>query len=237
MEQMEEALMNHEELDLWFSDIKKWSTYDSCESRKVCLEVFGVPPRGWCWKNFNKIASLWGRLITLGKSIARTDSFEYMELMIVTDVFKRIDHDIILTLGDEGYRLMIRELGPAVQMTHIDHGYLINPPLEEMDSDDEVLGFDDLMENLDAANGPAQSNTKFTDPSLRDQGRDAAQESPENQLVLNSNSKMEMEILVASTNQGSIHSGPRTKTVSFSQNGYTEEFLKTNQQLQSLEYE
>ncbi|KAJ8422483.1 hypothetical protein Cgig2_017611 [Carnegiea gigantea] len=133
MEQMEEAFTNHEELDLWFSNIKKWSTYDSCESRKVWLEVFGVPPRGWCWENFNKIASLW-----------------------------------------EGYRLMIRELGPAVQMAHIDHGPLINPPLEEMDSNDEVLGFDDLMENLDATNGLAQSNTKLTDPSLRDQGRDAA---------------------------------------------------------------
>ncbi|KAJ8432035.1 hypothetical protein Cgig2_026738 [Carnegiea gigantea] len=160
----------------------------------VWLEVFGVPPRGWCWENFNKIVSLWGRLITLGKSIARTNSVESMKLMIVSDVFKRIDHDILLTLGEEGYRLMISELGPAVQMAHIDHGPLINPPLEEMDSNDEVLGFDDLMENLDAANRPAQSNTKLTDPSLRDQGRDVAQESPENQLSLNSNSKMEMEI-------------------------------------------
>jgi len=94
--------------------------------------------------------------------------------MIVTDVFKRIDHDLLLTLGDEGYRLMIRELGPAVQMAHIDHGHLINLPLEEMDSNEEVLGFDDLMENLDAENRPAQSNTKLTNTPLRDQGRDEA---------------------------------------------------------------
>ena len=43
---MEAALNNHEELDLWFSDIKKRSCYDSCEMPKVWLEVFGVPPRG-----------------------------------------------------------------------------------------------------------------------------------------------------------------------------------------------
>ena len=66
------------------------------------------------------------KLITLGNCIYRTDSFESMKLMIVTDVFKRIDHDMLLTLGDEGYRLMIRELGPADQMAHIDHGHLIN---------------------------------------------------------------------------------------------------------------
>jgi len=43
-EVMEEALRNHEELDLWFYDIKRWDRYDICESRKVWLEVFGVPP-------------------------------------------------------------------------------------------------------------------------------------------------------------------------------------------------
>ena len=57
---------------------------------------------------------------------------------------------------------MIRELGPAVQMAHIDHGHLINLPLEEMDSNEEVLGFDDLMENLDAV-----SYTHLTLPTKR----------------------------------------------------------------------
>ena len=50
-ELMEEALRNHEELDVWFKDIIKWSKYETCESRKVWVEVFGVPPRGWCWEN------------------------------------------------------------------------------------------------------------------------------------------------------------------------------------------
>ncbi|KAJ8449173.1 hypothetical protein Cgig2_027175 [Carnegiea gigantea] len=95
-----------------------------------------------------------------------------MKLMIVTNVFKRIDHDILLTLAGEGYKLMIRELGPIVQTVNNDHGPLNCPPLEEMDSNDEVLGFEDLMENLDVENGLAQSNTKLDDRSLRDQGRD-----------------------------------------------------------------
>ncbi|KAJ8429203.1 hypothetical protein Cgig2_032989 [Carnegiea gigantea] len=104
MAQMEESLNNHEELDIWFNNIKRWSIDDSCETRRVWVEVFGVPPCGWCWENFDKIASLWGRLITLGKAISRTDSFEPMKMLIVTDVFNRIDQDVILNLRDGGYR-------------------------------------------------------------------------------------------------------------------------------------
>ena len=86
-EAMKEALNNQEELKLWFYDIQRWSRCDSCETRKEWLEVFGVPPRGWCWENYNRISGLWGKLITLGKSIARTESFKSMKMLIATDVF------------------------------------------------------------------------------------------------------------------------------------------------------
>jgi len=84
---MEEALNNHQELDTWFSEVKRWDKYDYCETRKVWLEIIGVPPHGWKWENFKKIAYLWGRLICLGKSIARTDNFESMKILIATDTF------------------------------------------------------------------------------------------------------------------------------------------------------
>ncbi|KAJ8420246.1 hypothetical protein Cgig2_030826 [Carnegiea gigantea] len=226
IDQMEESLTKTGELDQWFSDIKKWSTYDSCETRKVWLEVFEVPPHGWCWENFDKIASIWGRLITLGKSISRTDSFKSMQLMIVTDVFKRIDHDMLLTLGDEGYRLMTCEVGPTTQIVHNGYGPSNSPPLEKMDSSDEVLGFEDLMDNLEVENDMAQSNTRFDDLPVGAQRKAVAQESPGNQITPNSNLKGEIERPAASTNQESIYSRARTKTVSFSQNGYIEELLK-----------
>jgi len=34
-EEMEAALQNHEELDIWFSEIKKWDKYECCNSRKA----------------------------------------------------------------------------------------------------------------------------------------------------------------------------------------------------------
>ncbi|KAJ8444203.1 hypothetical protein Cgig2_028084 [Carnegiea gigantea] len=192
IDQMEESLTNIGELDQWFSDIKKWSTYDSCETRKQWLEVFGVPPHGWCWENFDKIAR------------------------------------------DKGYRLMIREVGLAVQVVHNGYGPSNSPPLEKMDSSHEVPGFEDLINNLEAENDMAQSNTRFDDLPVGVHRRKVVQESPEIQISPNSNLKVAIERPAASTNQESIYSRARIKTIYFSQNGYTDELLMITQQPQSL---
>ena len=110
-----QALNNQEELKLWFYDFQRWSRYDSCETRKVWLEVFGVPPRGWSWENYNGTSGLWGKLITLGKSIAHTKSFESMKMLIATNVFTWIEEEILLTLEDEGHRVIVTEIAPTFQ--------------------------------------------------------------------------------------------------------------------------
>ncbi|KAJ8444434.1 hypothetical protein Cgig2_005956 [Carnegiea gigantea] len=46
LELMEESLMNHEELETWFYDIKKWAKDDFWDTRKVWLDMYGVPPHG-----------------------------------------------------------------------------------------------------------------------------------------------------------------------------------------------
>ena len=74
------------------------------------LEIFRVPPRGWCWENFERISNLWGRLISLGKSICRTDSFESMKMLIVTNSFHRIEEEILLQIEYAGYRVMVKEI-------------------------------------------------------------------------------------------------------------------------------
>ena len=66
------------------------------------------------------------------------------------------------------------------------------------------------------------------------QRREVVQEPPEIQISPNSNLKVAIERPAASTNQEIIYSRARTKTVSFSQNEYTEELLKITQQPHSL---
>jgi len=43
-ERMVEALNQEEVLHQWFSDIKRWGVEDCCDSRKVWLNIVGVPP-------------------------------------------------------------------------------------------------------------------------------------------------------------------------------------------------
>ena len=103
-----------------------------------------------------------------------------------------------------------------------------------MDCNDEVSGLKDLMDNLEVENDMAQSNARFDDLPVGVQGRAVAQESPKNLITTNSNLKGKIERPAAFTNQESIYSRARTKTVSFSQNGHTEELLKITQQPHSL---
>ena len=84
-----------QKLDLWLSDIKKWRVYEACESRRVWLEVFGIPSHAWCWENFKKIGDLWGTLICLGKPIPHTDSFESMKILITLDAFHTIEQGLL----------------------------------------------------------------------------------------------------------------------------------------------
>ncbi|KAJ8429154.1 hypothetical protein Cgig2_010020 [Carnegiea gigantea] len=39
VEQMEDALNNHQDLDLWFSEVKKWDKYEYCKTRRCGLKL------------------------------------------------------------------------------------------------------------------------------------------------------------------------------------------------------
>ena len=84
VEQMEESLKNPEKLVQWFHNVKKWDIYEVCETRRVWIEVFGVPPHGWTLQNFKNIASAWGKMVCLETPIQDTISFESMKILIDT---------------------------------------------------------------------------------------------------------------------------------------------------------
>ena len=97
-EDLDEALEHQEVLEQWFCDIKRWGIEEACDTRRVWLDIIGVPPHGWKWENFKQIAELWGRLICLGKSSSITDSFEVMRVLIATRSLHRIEAEILLTV-------------------------------------------------------------------------------------------------------------------------------------------
>jgi len=82
-----------------------------CGTRRVWLDVIGVPPQGWMWENFKQIAELWGRMICLGKSSTNTESFDTMRILVATKIMQRIEAVVLLQVGYGGYRVSIKEAG------------------------------------------------------------------------------------------------------------------------------
>jgi len=93
--------------------------------KKAWVQVLGVTPKGCCWENFKKIRDLWGTLISTGKSIPRTDSFESMEMVIVTSTFDRIEEEIFLSVEDAGHRVIVEEIRSTIQAIPNNNPYLI----------------------------------------------------------------------------------------------------------------
>ena len=143
-EERDEALQNHEELDVWFTEIKVWNQYERCSSRRVWLEVIGVPPHGWLWENFKIIAELWGCLICLGKPIFRTEAFDNMKIQIETDILAFIEDDIILNIEGLGFRVHIREVSCPGSIKENNRA---RADYEDSNSDNEVQGFEDVEQH------------------------------------------------------------------------------------------
>ena len=231
---MEELLCNHEELDQWFVHIKKWDKSDFCESRRVWLEIFGVPPHGWIWENFHGIAKIWGSLVSLGKSIARTDSFNSMKVLIDTGILTSIEGDVILHLEDQGYRIKVKEVGPVFQVGQAPLVSSPSPSAEAMDSNNGVVGFEDLEDdvacgdNWDAVLGGEV--VKETPEIQMELGGEVAKEPPEIQIVSN---PAQVDEKTTDIQADSINSSARTKAACFSHNECSEDII--NRHLLSLE--
>ena len=107
--QRDEALMNKDVLGNWFHEVKSWDIYEASESRRLWIEVVGVPPHGWSLKNFGSIASLWEKLICLESPIDDTVSFDSMRILIETGSLRDARGHVILQIGDAGYRIRVKE--------------------------------------------------------------------------------------------------------------------------------
>ena len=201
LESMQEALVYHQELQQWFIDVKRWGVEDCCDSRRVWLDIIAFPHHGWTWENFKAIAELWGRLICLGKSSSRIESFEVMKVLIATKVLRRIEAEIVLTIGYGGYRVMIREIETISQVFIKAPHLSICTSKDDQLSDNMAPGFEDIDDNISHHEAEGEDQTPFS--------------------VQNFSNETKVE--ETTSNNGSRQhatSKTRTSTVSFSQNGY-----------------
>ena len=217
---MEEALHKPEELQSWFSEIKKWDKYERCSTRKVWLEIIGVPPHGWLWENFKTIADIWGYLICLSKPIMRTDSFDTMKVLIETDILAFIEDDIVLMIEDMGFRISIKETNSPYIVTQ---GPKF-PHSEDVDSNGTVPGFEDL----------ANSSADRVAPAISLGGNSHNPEQIQCCARNRPNSKMVIGVSSSGTGKTSADTDSRTKTAQFSHNVDSNEVLMNSNKFKKL---
>jgi len=215
-EKMLEALHDQVELGQWFVDIKKWGMEVCCETRKVWLDVIGVPPHGWLWENFKLIAELWGRMICLGKASSNTESFEVMRILVATREMQRIEAMILLQVGYGGYNVYIKEVETISQMHSKSYQCPGNRTADDQSSNNDIPGFEDVDDNIsspDSEGNRAELNQSQNNSNSNGAGAEAKETASNNE-----------------SRQNTLDNS-RTKTASFSQNGYSEELLKLNHHL------
>jgi len=220
LEELESTLANQGDIQQWFLEVKKWGSEEACDSRRVWLSIVGVPPHGWNWENFKKIADLWGDPICLNISSTSTESFEVMKVLIATKVMHRIDDEILLQLDYEGYRVTVRESETVSQAVQRSQLIMNGTNMEDTDSNYEIPGFEDL-EDIE---GMAGSNGSHSNQVGEGVG------SPSMVAISNSNSNVAGDKVIKVDGQNEVM-GSRTNTASFSQNGYSEELFKISQHL------
>jgi len=57
-----------------------------------------------------------------------------MQVLIITDILRTIQCDLIFNIHDLGYRVLIKEIGPAIQAIQTIQTSQSSPSLEAMDS-------------------------------------------------------------------------------------------------------
>ncbi|KAJ8443836.1 hypothetical protein Cgig2_010300 [Carnegiea gigantea] len=130
-----------------------------------------------------------------------------------------------------GYRIMIKELGPAIQVLRNGPTTTDPPYMEAMGSNDGVVRFEDLEDVLASENDVAHGDLRRNSISHMELEGEVAKET----FAIQTTSFKVQDIERACNNLGdSIHSLSRTKTAYFSQYGFSEEVVKLSHHLLPL---
>ena len=117
----EEKLKNEEieRLQQWFSFINDWAEEDVCQTRRLWLEIVGVPIQIWSEQNIRKIAENWGDVVFVDKGTASQESFASAKVVIDTLRVHPIEDEAIIHVEDKGFRVSVFEARTEFTIIHM----------------------------------------------------------------------------------------------------------------------
>ena len=217
-----------ERLRKWFSSISDWAKEDACQTRRLWLEMVGIPLQLWSEHNIKRIAENWGDVVHIEEDTARLTSFASAKVVIDTLCLSPIEDEVLIHVGNEGYRVAVFEAKTEFKIFHMGTG------IEDISSSSMKVQGKKMKTNAEnfsdevAIPADMAHEDRMENLSQTNEQRDVAgEQSPVSQrcFKLDSNSAIGTRQTRLFTN-GSNSSGTRTKTVSFSKKGDTEEVIK-----------
>ncbi|KAL4286559.1 hypothetical protein AHAS_Ahas19G0098300 [Arachis hypogaea] len=132
----EEAYMfNMNSLLQLFHSVRRWEASKHSDKQRVWLECFGVPLHIWSVETFKTIGGLWGDVIACDQRTELCSSFTVGRVQIDTCVKDIIQEWIHITVGTEGFDILIKKIGHETcnlidsenseardETLHLDHG-------------------------------------------------------------------------------------------------------------------
>ena len=123
MESRDEALNERDEiLKRHFDDIRVWSSEETCQTRRVWVEVFGVPLQAWTPENFKRIGEQWGTVVRCDNRIMQKSSFNSALILMDTCNNPYIQGSVYFSIEGNGYDIFVKEVARcrSEQETHVE---------------------------------------------------------------------------------------------------------------------
>ncbi|MED6162213.1 hypothetical protein PIB30_068291 [Stylosanthes scabra] len=112
--------------------IPHWEYFWSL-SRRIWIEVMGLPIGLWCNENYNKIAKLWGKMVKLDDRIEESKSYSTARILLDCFQWERIHEWVSIKIEDRKFEVFVKEFGSEVYsvQSHPDLGTECSISMEE----------------------------------------------------------------------------------------------------------
>jgi len=98
-----------EMLNQWFYSFDDWEEADVCQTRRLWLEIVGLPIQLWSETNIRKIAELWGDVVLVDNETSTMESFASAKVVIDTLCMSPIEDEAIIQVEDKGFTVFVFE--------------------------------------------------------------------------------------------------------------------------------
>ncbi|QHN94180.1 uncharacterized protein LOC110264411 [Arachis ipaensis] len=101
----------------YFGEIRRWTVGEMNRSRKVWIEMFGIPFHAWCEENAHKIAAVWGTVLKVEESSMERHNLDSIKALVDTSWGLPINDRVMLVVDGDKFKIFIKETWGVEKIT------------------------------------------------------------------------------------------------------------------------